>query len=126
MFGTQALPPVGELARKADATVPYAYVALNEVPLIAPAYGETTIQLDDSLGADSMQQYVCPYVAAHMWMMVRSKSCSCSGPVGLCQRGRPPTTKAARDATNQTYTTVRKGAQAFDGPQAGLAHSRAA
>ena len=54
MFGTESLQNIGDLARKADTTVPYVSMALNAVPLIAPEYGETTVKLDDSVWTTSI------------------------------------------------------------------------
>ena len=63
MLGMKALPYVGDLARKADAIVPYASMALNVVRLLAPVYDEAAMQLDESLGAVSMGLHAAPYIA---------------------------------------------------------------
>ena len=54
MFGMQERPYVSGLARRADSAVPYAPLAIVIMPLLAPAFGEAAMQLDDSLGAVSM------------------------------------------------------------------------
>ena len=53
----------GDLARKVDSAVPYASMALNTVPLLAPEYAESAMQKDESLGSDSMGLKAVPYVA---------------------------------------------------------------
>ena len=42
---------VGDLARNADAVVPFASMALRVVSLLAPEHGEAAMQLDDPFGA---------------------------------------------------------------------------
>ena len=46
----KALHYVGNVARKGDAVVPYASMALNTVSVLAPEYGVAAMQTDDSLG----------------------------------------------------------------------------
>ena len=54
MLGMKAMPFICELAGKADTTMPYVFMGLKTVPLLAPEYGETTIKLDETSGTISM------------------------------------------------------------------------
>ena len=44
MFGIKELPCRGDLTSKADTTAPYVSIALKAVPLLAPEYGDATMQ----------------------------------------------------------------------------------
>ena len=59
----QALLYLGNVAGKADAAVPYISLGLKAVPLIAPEFAPTTLELDESLGPISMGLQAAPYVA---------------------------------------------------------------
>ena len=50
----KARPYIGHVARKTYTTIPYVATALTTVPLIAPEYGETIIQLYGAVGTTSM------------------------------------------------------------------------
>ena len=63
MFGMQALPYIGDLARQADKGVPYLSTALKVVPLTAPEYGEAAMVVDSSLGMVSTGLQAAPYIA---------------------------------------------------------------
>ena len=63
MCGMQALPYLGDLASKADAAVPYISLGLKAVPLIAPEFAPTTLELYESLSPISMGLQAAPYVA---------------------------------------------------------------
>ena len=63
MYGIKALPYIGDLARKADATVPYVTSALNVVPLLAPDYGESHMAICDSFGTVSLGCKAAPHDA---------------------------------------------------------------
>ena len=62
MFGTKALPYVGELAKQVDKGLPYLSGELNTVPFVAPEYGEAAMQVDNSLGTVSAGLKAAPYV----------------------------------------------------------------
>ena len=62
MLGMQALPYLGNLAGKADAAVPYKSLSLKAVPLIAPEFAPTTLELDESLGPITLGLQADPYV----------------------------------------------------------------
>jgi hypothetical protein len=53
MFGTKALPYVGEIAKQDDKGVTYLSAGLIVVPLLAPEYAEASMNFDESLGAVS-------------------------------------------------------------------------
>ena len=63
MFGTKALPYVGDLARQADKGVPYLSTALKVVPLLAPENTDAAMAADDALGAVSMGLKAAPHIA---------------------------------------------------------------
>ena len=50
MFGMEAMPYIGDLARQADKAIPYVSTALKEVPLLALEYGEAVMAIADQLG----------------------------------------------------------------------------
>ena len=63
MFGMNALLYVGVVARKVDTVAPYASMALKTVPRLAPEYGEAAMQLEESLGSDTLGLQAVPDVA---------------------------------------------------------------
>ena len=63
MLGMQALPYLGNLAGRATAAVPYISLGLTAVPLIAPEFAPTPLELNESLGSISNGLQAAPYVA---------------------------------------------------------------
>ena len=63
MIGTKTMPYTGDLERQADKAIPYVSTALKVVPLLAPAYGEAAMAIDDQLGKVSMGLQSAPYIA---------------------------------------------------------------
>ena len=63
MCGMQALPYEGYLAREANDAGPYASMDRPVAPLIAPEYGERTIQLDAAFATVPMKLNAVPHVA---------------------------------------------------------------
>ena len=48
-FCMQAMPCIGDLARRADKAIPYGSTALKVVPLLVPEYVEAAMAMDDQL-----------------------------------------------------------------------------
>ena len=63
MFGMQALPYIGDLARQADKGIPNLSTALKAVPLLAPEHTEPAMGIDGSLGTVSIGFKAAPHTA---------------------------------------------------------------
>ena len=61
MFGTKALPYVGELAKQADKGVPCLSAGLQVVPFLALEYAKSSMKIDESLGAVSAGLKAAPF-----------------------------------------------------------------
>ena len=63
MFGMNALPHIGDLARQVDKGIPYLSTGLKVVPLLAPAYIEPAMAKVGALGTVSMGLKAAPHIA---------------------------------------------------------------
>ena len=63
MCGMQALPYVGDFANEAEVARPCLCMVFKVIPLIAPEYCETPMNIDEPLGSVSIGTNASPSVA---------------------------------------------------------------